>query len=211
MASSQWSASMLLVSLSLHYCTTYSTGSDYSTNLSALYREKRDLPSETREKVEKTANTVKDSLSLLNDVIGKIEKTKTTSVLKGLKNFVSLAPAVKPLGLVIYMALMFIPEEDPVLNEMKEGFAEVNSLSIQISNLATDVEWFNYASIYSWDEVCILNAWRKFNEFVKMHWLNNFKYLAEIFTNYYYTQAEASVINLYHYLTVNSTSLSENL
>lgn len=44
-----------------------------------------------------------------------------------------------------------------------------------------------------------------------MHWLNNFKYLAEIFTNYYYTQAEASVINLYHYLTVNSTSLSENL
>lgn len=153
MASSQWSASMLLVSLILHYCTTYSTGSDYSTNLSALYREKRDLPSETREKVEKTANTVKDSLSLLNDVIGKIEKTKMTSVLKGLKNFVSLAPAIKPLGLVIYMALMFIPEEDPVLNEMKEGFPEVNrkldSLSIQISNLATDVEWFNYASIYS--------------------------------------------------------------
>lgn len=148
--------------------------------------------------------------------MGNTDTTKLTSVLKGLTNFASLAPGLGALSSVINMILIFIPQDDPVLNQVKKGFAKVNreldSLSIQISNLATDVEWFNYASVYSQDEVRILSAWRKFSEFFKTHGLNDFKHLAEIFTNYYeYTQAESSVINLYRYLTVSSTSLSGNL
>ncbi|CAI5652727.1 unnamed protein product [Oreochromis niloticus] len=86
----------------------------------------------------------------------------------------------------------------------------------RISNLATDVEWFSYASVYSQDEVRILNAWKKFEEFRENSGLVNTAEdrlrLAEIFTNYYEnTAVEASVANLYHYLTVSSTSLSGNL
>uniref|UniRef100_A0A669D1H9 EGF-like domain-containing protein n=1 Tax=Oreochromis niloticus TaxID=8128 RepID=A0A669D1H9_ORENI len=131
-----------------------------------------------------------------------------------------MAPVIGGLvSSIVNVVLAFVPQENP-LNELREGFAEVNrkldSLSLQISNLATDVEWFNYASVCSQDEVRILNAWKKLTEFRENSGLvktaEDKLRLAEIFTNYYEnTAVEASVANLYHYLTVSSTSLSGNL
>lgn len=118
------------------------------------------------------------------------------------------------------MVLVFIPQEDPLLKAMKEGFAEVNrkldSLSIQISDLATDVEWFNYISIYSQDERHILNAWRRFSEFPKAIELlqseKDKQQLKQTFISYYEnTGAETGMINLYRYLTVTHTSLTVNI
>lgn len=162
---------------------------------------------------------MKDSLSVIKDVVGKIDTKTVSAVMKGLANVASLAPGIG--GLVssfLNVVLAFIPQENP-LKDLRDGFAEVNrkldSLSIQISNLATDVEWFNYASVYSQDEICILNAWNKFNELrensEKVQSEDDKLRLAEIFANYYEnTGTEASVANLYHYLTVSSTSLSGN-
>ncbi|KAL3973300.1 forkhead box protein Q [Sarotherodon galilaeus] len=209
MVSSRWSTSMLLASLILLlYWTTSSAQShdSTSTDLSALDRFKRILPEDTTDKTEKFLNVV--------DYIG---TDNIADVLKGISGFASLAPGIGSLvSSIIMLVLVFIPQDDP----LKEGFAEVNrkldSLSLQISNLATDVEWFSYASIYSQDEVRILNAWKKLTEFRENSGLVNTTEdrlrLAEIFTNYYEnTAVEASVANLYHYLTVSSTSLSGNL
>ncbi|XP_030263731.1 uncharacterized protein LOC115575655 [Sparus aurata] len=217
MAFPRLSASMLLASLILLLCRTTS-----SADLSKTSREKRHLPFETRDKVSKTFEVAKDLLSILKDTSEM--KKFAESAKKGLQilsKFASMAPGiVGALFSAVNMALAFIPQDDPVMNEVKKGFSEVNrkldSLSIQISNLATDVEWFNYVSIYSQDELRILNAWRKFNEFIKNSNLTEIPgeklQLAEIFTNYYaYTGTEASVANFYHYLTIGSTSLSENL
>ncbi|XP_047428226.1 uncharacterized protein LOC124998082 [Mugil cephalus] len=217
MASTRWSASVLLASLILLYWTTSSAWSHNPHNPTTLYRTRRDLDPGTRDKVEKSLETVKDSLALFKDVMEKIDTTKLTGLMKGIASFASVAPGIGAVvSSFINMVLIFIPQEDVVLTEVKLGFAEVNrkldSLSIQIANLATDVEWFNYASVYSQDELRILNAWRKFDEFFNKAGVNDYNQLAELFTNYYeYTQAEASVSNLYHYLTVKSTSLSRNL
>ncbi|XP_063339169.1 SE-cephalotoxin-like [Pelmatolapia mariae] len=220
MASPQWSTSMLLASLILLlYWTTSSAQSHDSTSndLSALDRFKRILSEDTKDKTEKVLNVVKDSLSVMKDVLDSIRTDNIAGVLKGISGFASLAPGIGSLvSSIIMLVFVFIPQRDP----LKEGFAEVNrkldSLSLQISNLATDVEWFNYASVYSQDEVRILNAWKKFEEFRENSGLvktaEDRLRLAEIFTNYYEnTAVEASVANLYHYLTVNSTSLSGNL
>lgn len=218
MAPPWWSSSILLASLILLYWTTSSAWShSSSTNSSAIYRIKRDLPYGSKEQADRILNTIKDSLSVFKDAVDQVDKEKATNIIKCLSRFASLAPGVGALASsVINIVLAFISQDDPVLNEVKKGFAEVNrkldSLSIQISNLATDVEWFNYASVYSQDEVRILNAWRKFNEFTNERRFNDFTHLAELFINYYeYTQTEASVANLYHYLTVSDTSLSRNL
>ncbi|CAI5652724.1 unnamed protein product [Oreochromis niloticus] len=220
MASPRWSTSMLLASLILLlYWTTSSAQShdSTSTDLSALDRFKRILPEDTKVKAEKGLNVVKDSLTVIKDVVGYIGTDNAAGVLKGISGFASLAPGIGSLvSSIIMLVLVFIPQDDP----LKEGFADVNRkldhLSIQISSLATDVEWFSYASVYSQDEVRILNAWKKFEEFHENSGLVNTAEdklrLAEIFTNYYEnTAVEASVANLYHYLTVSSTSLSGNL
>ncbi|CAI5652717.1 unnamed protein product [Oreochromis niloticus] len=220
MASPRWSTSMLLASLILLlYWTTSSAQShdSTSTDLSALDRFKRILPEDTKDKTEKSLSVVKDSLTVIKDVLGSIKTDNIPDVWKGIINIASLAPGIGSLvSSIIMLVLVFIPQRDP----LKEGFAEVNRkldlLSIQISNLATDVEWFSYASIYSQDEVRILNAWKKLTEFRENSGLvktaEDRLRLAEIFTNYYEnTAVEASVANLYHYLTVSSTSLSGNL
>ncbi|XP_073351051.1 uncharacterized protein [Pagrus major] len=226
MAFPRLSASMLLASLILLlYWTTSSARSHEPTSadLSTTSREKRDLDFETRDKVSKTFGAATDALSALKDTTSEVKKIaeSTTKALKALSKFASMAPGIAgALFSIVNMVLAFIPQDDPVMNEVKKGFAEVNrkldSLSIQISNLATDVEWFNYVSIYSQDELRILNAWRKLNEFIEnSESAENQEeklQLAEIFTNYYeYTGTEASVANFYHYLTIDSTSLSENL
>ncbi|XP_028456295.1 uncharacterized protein LOC114570252 [Perca flavescens] len=228
MQSKSWlSASMLLASvILLLYWTTSSARSQDPTSsiLSTSYRVKRDQAFESREKWEKSLAALaaaKDVIPLIKKVIEKIDTKKLPAVMKSLANFASLAPGIG--GLIapfINMALIFIPQDDPVLNEVKKGFEEVNrkldSISIQISNLETNVEWFNYASVYSQDELLILNAWKKFNDLLQNSQLVKSEEdklrLAEIYVNYYEnTGTEASVANVYHYLTVSDTSLSGNL
>lgn len=217
MAFPRRSASMLLASLILLLCWTTSSArsrDSASSDLSPSQRLKRDLDFETREKVGKTFEVMKEALSAITEV----EKVK--DVMKKLSNFAIMAPGIGTVLAAINVALAFISQDDPVLNAVKDGFAEVNkkldSLSIQISNLATDVEWFNYVSVYSQDEVRILNAWNKVLELQRnsksARSEDDRTRLVEIFTNYYeYTGTEASVANLFHYLTVSGTSLSRNL
>ncbi|XP_042249643.1 uncharacterized protein LOC121884737 [Thunnus maccoyii] len=212
---------LLASSIILLYWTIASTQSHDPTNFSQCYRVKRDLAPGSKDQADKTLNTVKDSLSVFKDVMEKIDTKKVSAVMQGLASFASVAPGIGGLvSSVINMVLVFIPRDDLVLIEVKKGFAEVNrkldSLSVQLSSLTADVEWFNYASVYSQDEMRIVNAWKKFNEFRENSELVQSQEdklrLAEIFTNYFEnTATEPSVANLYHYLTVNSTSLSGNL
>ncbi|XP_078125794.1 uncharacterized protein LOC144530194 [Sander vitreus] len=224
MAFPRLSASMLLASLILLlYWTTSSARSHDPTSsvISPSYRVKRDLDFEARPKVQLSMEAAKEALPVIKKVIEKIDIKALSAVMKGLSKFASLVPGIGSLvPSFINMVLIFIPQDDPVLNEVKKGFEEVNrkldSLSIQISNLATDVEWFNYASVYSQDELHILNAWKKFNDLLQNSQLVQNEEqklrLAEIFVNYYEnTGTEASVANLFHYLTVKDTSLSGNL
>ncbi|XP_031162821.1 SE-cephalotoxin-like [Sander lucioperca] len=224
MAFPRLSASMLLASLILLlYWTKFSAQSHDPTSsiVSPSYRVKRDLDFETREKVDKSLALASSFLTIVKEGIEKIDTKKLSAVMKSLANVASLAPGVGVLvASFVNMVLILIPQDDPVLNEVKKGFAEVNRkldlLSIQISNLATDVEWFNYASVYSQDEVRILNSWKKFDELLQNTYSVQSEEdklrLAEIFVNYYEnTGTEASVANLYHYLTVKDTSLSGNL
>uniref|UniRef100_A0A668RXN9 EGF-like domain-containing protein n=1 Tax=Oreochromis aureus TaxID=47969 RepID=A0A668RXN9_OREAU len=202
-------ASMLLASLLCLYWTTSSARphDPVTPDLSPPYRARRDLPEDSRDQADQVLNAVKDSLSLFKDVMENINPDKVVGVIKSLSNFASLAPGIGGVvSSVISMVLVFIPQDDPVLKAVKEGFAEVNrkmdSLSIQISDLATDVEWFSYISVYSQDERRILNLMRGEDK----------QRLAQIFTNYYEnTGAETGMTNLYHYLTVTSTSLSGNI
>ncbi|KAL7861586.1 hypothetical protein SRHO_G00130270 [Serrasalmus rhombeus] len=216
MASPQWPASMLLASLILLCWTMSSAWSHSSTDRLALYRIKRDLDFETREKTEKVLETATNSLSLLNDVMGKIDTNNLKSMMKNLANFASLAPGVGALiSSIVNTVLVFIPQEDPVLTKLEQGFSEVNSkldsLSTQISDLATDVEFFNYVSVYSQNEVRILNAWSKFVE-LNRHGFKNFQASAQTFKDYYKdTQTEASVDALYLYLTGRTMILGKNL
>ncbi|XP_063067194.1 cephalotoxin-like protein [Engraulis encrasicolus] len=136
--------------------------------------------------------------------------------MQGLSKFANAVPFIGPAFAVINMVMLFVPQHDPVLKAVTDGFREVNrkldSLSLQVSNLATDVEWYNYASVYSQDEVRILSAWNKYEEFFRDHNLNEMNYLAKVFVNYYeYSQVESSMDSLYHYLTVEGTALSGNL
>nr|ASJ82173.1 cathepsin L-like [Cyprinus carpio] len=227
MAFPRLSASMLLASLILLYWTTSAARSHDppSSVVSPPYRVKRDQPFENREKVDRSLAAANSFLTVVKDgfeAIGKSDTKKLSDVMKSLANVASLAPGVGVLvASVVNMVLIFIPQDDPVLNTVQKGFEEVNrkldSITIQISNLATDVEWFNYASVYSQDELRILNAWKKFNDLLKNSKLVQNKEqkfrLAEIFVNNYYenTGTEASVANLYHYLTAKDTSLSGNL
>ncbi|KAL3986454.1 NLR family CARD domain-containing protein 3 [Sarotherodon galilaeus] len=182
MASCWWPSSILLASLLFLYWTTSSARprDPVTPDLSPPYRARRDLPEDK-------------SLSLFKDVMENINPDKVVGLIKSLSNFASLAPGIRGVvSSVISMVLVFIPQDDPMLNAVREGFAEVNrkmdSLSIQISNLATDVEWFSYISVYSQDELRILNAWRKFNEFRESGKLmrgEDKQRLAQIFTNYY--------------------------
>ncbi|KAL7873705.1 hypothetical protein AOLI_G00127760 [Acnodon oligacanthus] len=214
MASPRWPASMLLASLILLYWTTSFAWSHSSTDHSALYRIKRGMRSGTKENTEKILEIVKSFLSVLKDVV---ENKNLKDMMQNLSAFASLAPGIGTLiSAIINMALGFTPENDPLLKELEQGFAEVNrkldSLSIKMSDLSTDVEWNSFASIYSQDEACILNAWKKFSELEKKAGFKNFKSVAkkhEEHKNYKCT--ETSVENLYRYLTVKTISLSKNL
>lgn len=164
MASSSWSTSTLLASLILLYWTTSSAGSHDLTCSNNLppYRVKRALPYQNRQMLAE----IRDCLTAAKSMIGKLGTKKSADVMKSLYNFANLASGIGALASsIINMAMI------PGKNPLREGFAELDrnldSFSIQISNLATDVEWFNYDSVYSQDKVCILNAWKKFCQFPK--------------------------------------------
>ncbi|XP_029997061.1 uncharacterized protein LOC115424098 [Sphaeramia orbicularis] len=204
--------------LFVYWTTSAAESHDPSpADLSALRRLKRELDSTTKERVQSGFQVGVDFLTTVTDVTNRIQPKKLESVFKGLADFASLAPGIGSLVIsIINVILAFIPQH----NELRNGFSEVNRrldlLAFQISDLATDVEWFNFASVYSRDETRILNAWRKLDEFQQNLRLVTSEEeklrLAEIFANFYENSGtEGSVANIYHYLTVTGTSLSKNI
>uniref|UniRef100_A0A8C4SL31 Lipoprotein n=1 Tax=Erpetoichthys calabaricus TaxID=27687 RepID=A0A8C4SL31_ERPCA len=209
-----------------------------------------ELPEYTRDKVDKGLNTLVEGISALEVLKttskDKAEAAQTAvklifpansqaSMLKTVKNSVGKAVSaiVKTVNVLtkalsafsfaaafISFILAFIPQQDPLMNFMKEQFAEVNRkldvISLDISTLQKDVKWYSYTSIYSQDERKIQNAWMKFNEFREKAILvktNQEKTrLAEQFTSYFEsTSTESSIENFYRYLTQKELSLTENL
>lgn len=161
----------------------------------------------------------KDFLQSLGEVLkkdGEVQK-----VFKLLGSLGKVAASFGFIGSLISFIFAFIPQSDPTLEFMKEQFAEVNrkldSLSLQISTLQTEMEWTNYASSYGKDENVIKNSWAKLTEFIQTAPFASTQEqktrLAERFTNFYEnTGTENSVANLYRYITENnSVSLNKNL
>ncbi|XP_048036063.1 SE-cephalotoxin-like [Megalobrama amblycephala] len=177
--------------------------------------------------VEKGMAFSKEFLQRVNDVAEVLKKRTDTardSLLKVLNIFSSLGKVAVVFGFIgsfISFILAFIPKSNPMLEFMKEQFAEVNrklnSLSIQISTLQTEMEWTNYASSYGKDENVIKNSWAKLTEFIKSAPAASTEEqktrLAERFTNFYEdTGTENSVANFYRYITENNpVSLNKNL
>ncbi|XP_029933222.1 cephalotoxin-like protein [Myripristis murdjan] len=218
--------SLLLGSLILLFCWTTTSALSHdptfsTTNSRPPTRIRRDLTYLTQEKTKEVMDTGKSALEAFKSTFDVLQETKTLSgIMEKISKFSGLVPGIGGLMLsFVSMVLIFIPQESPT-DQLQADLDEVNrkldSLSIQISNLATDVEWHNYASVYSQDEVRILNAWKKLNEFLKSSRLpqsNETRIrVAEMFTTFYEnTATEGSVASLYHYLTVRGTSLSKNL
>ncbi|KAJ8334954.1 hypothetical protein SKAU_G00405930 [Synaphobranchus kaupii] len=182
----------------------------------------------TREKAEKSLEPLKAGLELVKSIVEVVDKTDWKGFLKKMVIVSSLAPGVGTLvGAFISCALVYLPQTDPVMDMMKEEFADLNrkldSVSMEIANLKTEVEWSNYASIYSQDESNILNSWKKWEEFISYCAsagtsqtltetdLEKLR-MAERFTTYYENSAtENSVYSLYGHLTVRQPALSVNL
>ncbi|KAL7861587.1 hypothetical protein SRHO_G00130280 [Serrasalmus rhombeus] len=222
MSSPWWSALLLLVSL-IPLCSTTSSASQaelplqpshYSTNLSVLKREL--LTDESRAQTEKVLEIATSSLSLLNDVMGNFDTKQLKGMMKNLANFASVAPGIGAvISSVVNTILAFIPQDDPVMKKLEEGFSEVNrkldSISTQISDLEAEMELQIYASQYAHVENQILNGWQKFVELIKSG-PNNFNKAAMDFKKIYKSEnIEVSVANLHRYLTVRSTSLNKNI
>lgn len=178
--------------------------------------------------VEKGMTFFKDFLERVKDVAqivsNKKEDTARDSLLKVLKifgNFGKVAAGFGFLGALISFIFAFIPQSNPMFEFMKEQFAEVNrkldSLSLQISTLQTEMIWTNYASSYGKDENVIKNSWAKLTEFITTAPVASTPEqktrLAERFTTFYEnTGTENSVANFYRYITEkNPVSLNKNL
>ncbi|XP_064820540.1 uncharacterized protein LOC135538579 [Oncorhynchus masou masou] len=123
-------------------------------------------------------------------------------------------------GAAVNFALAFVGQDDPVLAEVKTQFAEVNrkldSITLQINSLKTEVQWVAYTSVYSQDELKISNSWDMFTDFLTESMAAKDKdkkrQLVEKFTQFYEnTATENSVTNFYKYLTGDQPSLSKNL
>ncbi|XP_029997029.1 uncharacterized protein LOC115424067 [Sphaeramia orbicularis] len=204
--------------LFVYWTTSAAESHDPSpADLSALRRLKRELDSTTKEQVQTGFQVGVNFLVTVTQVTDKIKPKQLESVFKALEDFASLAPGIGSLILsIVSMVLAIIPQDD----QLRNGFSEVNrrldSLAFQISDVSTDVEWFNFVSVYSRDETHILNAWRKLDELQQ-----NLRdttdderklRLAKIFTNFYeHSGTESSVANIYHFLTVSGTSLTRNI
>ncbi|XP_030014566.1 uncharacterized protein LOC115436019 [Sphaeramia orbicularis] len=207
--------------LFVYWTTSAAQSHDPSpADLSALRRLKRALDGTTKEQIQSGFRLGLDFLTTVTQVTKEIDDKKLSTVFKGLANFANLAPGIGSLvGSFISVVLAFIPQESD-LDRLRNSFSEVNrrldSLAFQISDLATDVEWFNFVSVYSPDEIRILNAWRKLDEFhqnLRVLTSEEDKLrLAEIFAKFYENSGtEGSVASIYHLLTISGTSLSRNI
>ncbi|KAF1380243.1 hypothetical protein PFLUV_G00184810 [Perca fluviatilis] len=87
MAFPQLSASMLLASFLLLYWTTSSAESHDPTSsvLSPPSRVKREMPLDTREKVEKSLAVGNHVLTVIKEVVGKMNTKKLSAVMKSLQ------------------------------------------------------------------------------------------------------------------------------
>ncbi len=176
-------------------------------------------------KVEKGMTATKEFLQSLSEVFKKEGKdTARDPPTKVLKVFGSLGKVAASFGFIkslISFISASIPQSDPTLEFMKEQFAEVNrklnSLSLQISTLQSEMKWTNYASSYGKDENVIKNSWAKLTEFIQTAPFASTQEqktrLAERFTTFYEnTGTGKSVANLYRYITENNNvSLNKNL
>lgn len=176
--------------------------------------------------IEKGITLSKELLKGLDDVATLVTKSKEITdtiqkVLKVFDVFGKIASSFGFLGSLISLIFAFIPKSDPTFNFMKEQFSEVNrkldSVSLQISELQTEMEWTNYASAYGKDENAIKNSWVKLKELMDNGPIattdEQKSRLAEQFTSFYITTGtESSVANLYRYITESSAvSLNKNL
>ncbi|KAJ8277089.1 hypothetical protein GJAV_G00071360 [Gymnothorax javanicus] len=153
----------------------------------------------------------------------KAEETAKTieKVLKVFDALAKLASGLSFVGALVGFIFAFIPKQDPVLEFMKVQFSEVNrkldSIALQISSLAKEMEWAAYASVYSNDENNIKTSWIKLREFIdsaaEVETQQEKTRLAERFTTFYENAGtEKSVYNFYSYLTENNpASLNKNL
>ncbi|XP_029996230.1 uncharacterized protein LOC115423517 [Sphaeramia orbicularis] len=207
--------------LFVYWTTSAAQSHDPSpANLPALRRLKRALDATTKERVQSGFQVGMDFLTTVVQVTNVQQPKRLESVLKGLANLASLAPGIGSLVCsIVNVVLAIIPQENSI-EELRNGFSEVNrrldSLAFQIADLTTDVEWSNFASVYSQDETRILNAWMRLDELQQNLRLVTSEEeklkLAEIFANFYENSGtEGSVANIYHYLTVSGTSLSRNI
>lgn len=183
-------------------------------------RVSRTVPVRSREKVVASSQVLQRSLKLAGAVMGTSGSRTVAAMMKSLQNLASLAPLIR--GLVssfVTVAMAFVPQEN-ALKDMRAGFTELNqnldTLSIQSSIGVVDAAWSSYASVYSRDELAVLNAWKKFNEFREGSELGRSPevkvQLARVFSTYYQDSgAEDGFLNLYRYLTQSSTSLGENM
>ncbi|XP_062387342.1 SE-cephalotoxin-like [Sardina pilchardus] len=220
MMSLRWPAPILLVSL---ICLYGMPSCASPPNQVAIYPNhhiiKRDLPPNSRAQADKILSVATTSLSLFKEVMGKIDTEKVTGIMKGLASFASLAPGIgSVISSVISTVLIFIPQEDKVLKEMKKGFEEVNwklsYISMQISDLEKDLKYYSYATALLRHEENIISAWTKFDDFFMKHVFDNDNdKLDKLFIEFYLnTHIENSVRSLYRSLTVPAwqTSLASN-
>ncbi|XP_061576481.1 uncharacterized protein LOC133442489 [Cololabis saira] len=213
MAPPQWTTSVLVASLILVLWSA-SAWSDSSTNPSALTRFKRGpITPDTKQKIEKSLNVAVKTLTVFKDVMSKIDPNQVTTVLKALGDFAALAPGIgTAIAAVIGLVLLFIPTEDKVMKEFADVNRKLDSISMQISQLKTHVKVSSYLSAYASNEATIINAWKELEELKKKQFNDNTQDKIDKFIQYYKdTNVRKDVDNLFHFLTVEGISISENI
>lgn len=207
------SSSMLLGSLILLGWSA-STWSDSSINPSALNRFKRKIDPAIRDKADKVFTAATSTLHVLKVAIETVDKNKVADVLSAIGTFASVAPyAGAAIFSIINLILIFIPVKDPVKEALTEVSRKLDSLSNQFSNLAKDVEFYSYVSIYSKDEIHILGTWKKLQDLLeRQDSKTKTEQQTMLFIKYYENSAvENSVDSLYLSMTIGDGCLTKNI
>ncbi|XP_029923271.1 uncharacterized protein LOC115370401 [Myripristis murdjan] len=187
-------------------------------NLVRKYRDRRapqPMTGKTKELIKSSAQVASALLKVVADALN---APGVKEALGQIASFASLAPGIGTLvAAIINLALAFVPGADPVKDMLKDINQKLDSISKQIADLKTDVEWNTYASAYSRDETNIINSWNEFNKFRQScekepNCENQKRELANKFVSFYEnTATENSVARLVFYLTNTEASLSANL
>lgn len=116
---------------------------------------KSDISADQVNQLERGVTLSQEFLKGLDEVGKGLSKSKTATdaipqLLKAFDAFGKVAASFGFIGALISFIFAFIPQEDPMLNFLKEQFAEVSrkldSISLQISTFQTEMEWTDYAS-----------------------------------------------------------------